>query len=52
MIISQEIKEYMIVELTKLKIKAEFEDRARRKRRYVPKAVAYQDLIDFIKNCL
>lgn len=36
--------------LTKLKIKAEIEDRARKKIRYVKKARAYQDLIDLLKQ--
>ena len=39
-----------IYELTKLKIKAELEDRARGKVRYVKKTRAYQDLIDFFKE--
>ena len=36
--------------LTKLKIKAELEDRARGKVRYVKKAQAYQDLINLLKQ--
>ena len=36
--------------LTKLKIKAEMEDRARGKVRYVKKTRAYQDLIDLLKQ--
>ena len=36
--------------LTKLKIKAEIEDRARGKTRYVKKTRAYQDLIDLLKQ--
>lgn len=36
--------------LTKLKIKAEIEDRARGKVRYVKKTQAYQDLIDLLKQ--
>ena len=38
--------------LTKLKIKAEIEDRARGKVRYVKKTRAYQDLIDLLKQIL
>jgi hypothetical protein len=36
--------------LTKLKIKAEIEDRVRGKVRYVKKARAYQDLINLLKE--
>ena len=45
-----ELIEYIIGKLTELKIQAEFEDRQRRKKRYVSKVSAYQDLIDFFKK--
>lgn len=41
-----------IFKLTELKIKAEIEDRARGKVRYVKKTQAYQDLIDLLKQTL
>ena len=45
-----ELIDYAIGKLTELKIKAEFEDRARKKVRYVKKVQAYQDLIDLLKE--
>ena len=39
-----------IYKLTELKIKAEIEDRARGKIRYVKKVQAYQDLIELLKQ--
>lgn len=48
----QRLVEYTIDELTKLKIKAEFEDRQRGKKRYVSKVSAYQDLIDLLEKML
>lgn len=39
-----------IYKLTELKIKAELEDRARGKVRYVKKVQAYQDLINLLKE--
>lgn len=41
-----------IYKLTELKIKAEIDDRARGKVRYVKKTQAYQDLIDLLKQIL
>ena len=45
---NNELIEYAIYKLTELKIKAEIEDRARKKIRYVKKTRAYQDLIDLL----
>lgn len=45
-----DIKEYLIYKLTQLKIQTEFEDRERKKIRYVSKRSAYQDLINLIKE--
>ena len=42
--------DYAIGKLTELKIKAEIEDRARGKARYVKKTRAYQDLINLLKD--
>lgn len=47
---NEELIDEAIGVLTKLKIKAEMEDRARGKVRYVKKAQAYQDLIDLLKQ--
>lgn len=47
---NEELIDEAIGVLTKLKIKAEMEDRARGKVRYVKKAQAYQDLIDLLKE--
>ena len=47
---NEELIDEAIYKLTKLKIKAEIEDRARGKVRYVKKARAYQDLIDLLKE--
>lgn len=49
---NEELIDEAIGVLTKLKIKAEIEDRARGKVRYVKKARAYQDLIDLLKQIL
>lgn len=46
----EELLDEAIGVLTKLKIKAEIEDRARGKVRYVKKARAYYDLIQLLKN--
>lgn len=42
--------EYIIDKLRELKIKAMFEDYKRGKVRYVSKASAYQDLINFMED--
>ncbi len=42
--------DYAIDKLTELKIKAEFEDRKRGKKRYVSKTSAYDDLIKLLKK--
>lgn len=47
---NEELIDEAIDVLTKLKIKAELEDRARGKARYVKKTRAYQDLIDLLKQ--
>ena len=47
---NEELIDEAIGILTKLKIKAELEDRARGKARYVKKTRAYQDLIDLLKQ--
>ena len=47
---NNELIEHAIYKLTELKIKAEIEDRARKKNRYVKKTQAYQDLIDLLKE--
>ena len=47
---NEELIDEAIGVLTKLKIKAELEDRARGKARYVKKTRAYQDLIDLLKQ--
>lgn len=46
----EELIDFAIVKLTKLKIKTDFEDRARKKVRYVKKSQAYQDLINLLKE--
>lgn len=46
----EEIIDFAIEKLTELKIKCEFEDRARKKVRYVKKTQAYQDLINLLKE--
>ena len=45
-----EIIEYVIEKLYQLKVKAEFEDRQRGKKRYVSKTSAYQDLINLLEE--
>ena len=40
--------DFAIEKLIRLRIKAEFEDRQRGKKRYVSKASAYQDLINLL----
>lgn len=42
--------DYAIDKLTELKIKAEFEDRKRGKKRYVSKTSAYNDLIKLLEK--
>lgn len=49
---SEALIDEAIYKLTELKIKAELEDRARGKIRYVKKVQAYQDLIDLLKQTL
>lgn len=46
----EELIDFAIVKLTELKIKNDFEDRARNKIRYVKKSQAYQDLINLLKE--
>lgn len=47
---NEELIDEVIYKLTELKIKAELEDRARKKIRYVKKTQAYQDLINLLKE--
>lgn len=47
---NEELIDYMIGELTKLQIKTDFEDKARKKIRYVKKSRAYKDLIQLLKE--
>ena len=42
--------DFAIKKLGELQLKAEFEDRQRRKVRYVRKTQAYKDLIELLKN--
>lgn len=46
----EEIIDFVIGKLAELKIKADFEDRDRKKIRYVKKSQAYQDLINLLKG--
>lgn len=46
----EEIIDFAIGKLTELKIKTDFEDKARKKVRYVKKSQAYQDLINLLKE--
>ena len=46
----EEIIDFAIGKLVELKIKADFEDKARKKVRYVKKTQAYQDLINLLKE--
>ena len=46
----EEIIDFAIGKLTELKIKTDFEDKARKKIRYVKKSQAYQDLINLLKE--
>ena len=46
----EELIDFAISKLTELKIKNDFEDRARKKIRYVKKSQAYQDLINLLKE--
>lgn len=46
----EELIDFAIVKLTELKIKNDFEDKARKKVRYVKKSQAYQDLINLLKE--
>lgn len=41
---------YIIKKLRELKIKAEFQDRLRKKKRYVSKVSAYNDVIKFLEE--
>lgn len=45
-----QLVEYAIEKLYELKVKAEFEDRQRGKKRYVSKTSAYQDLINLLEE--
>ena len=45
-----ELINYAIDKLIKLKIKAEFEDRQRGKKRYISKTSAYKDLIKLLED--
>lgn len=45
-----QLVEFTINKLKELKIKAEFEDRKRGKKRYIRKTQAYQDLINLIEG--
>ncbi len=44
--------EFAIDKLIQLKIQAEFEDRMRKKKRYVSKTSAYNDLIKLLEEML
>ena len=46
----EEIIDFAIGKLTELKIKTDFEDKARKKVRYVKKSQAYKDLINLLKE--
>lgn len=46
----EELIEYAIEKLTKLQIKTDFEDKERRKTRYVKKSQVYKDLIRLLKE--
>ena len=46
----EEIIDFAIGKLAELYIKADFEDRDRKKIRYVKKSQAYQDLINLLKE--
>lgn len=46
----EEMIDYAIYKLTQLKIKTEFEDRQRGKKRYVSKASAFRDVIKLLKE--
>ena len=46
----EEIIDFAMGKLTELKIKTDFEDKARKKVRYVKKSQAYQDLINLLKE--
>lgn len=45
-----QLVEYAIEKLYELKIKAEIEDRQRKKKRYVSKVSAYNDLIKLLED--
>ena len=49
MILEKDTIDFIIDKLRELKIKTMFEDKIRGKKRYVSKASAYQDLIDFME---
>ena len=46
----QRLVEYTLDKLQQLKLKAEFEDRIRKKKRYISKTSAYQDLINLLEE--
>ena len=46
----EEIIAFILKKLKELKIKAEFEDRQRGKKRYVSKVSAYKDLIKLLED--
>ena len=46
----EEIIDFSIGKLAELKIKSIFEDKARKKTRYIKKTQAYQDLINLLKE--
>ena len=50
MIIEKDTIDYIIEKLYQLKLKAEFEDRQRGKKRWVSKRSAYQDLINLLEE--
>ena len=45
-----QLVEYALTKLTELRIRAEFEDRQRGKKRYVSKVSAYKDLIKLLED--
>ena len=47
---NKDIIDYIIEKLYELKVKAEWEDRQRKKKRWVSKVSAYQDLIKFMEE--
>ena len=47
---NKDIIDYIIEKLYELKVKTEFEDRKRGKKRWVSKTSAYQDLINLLEE--